>query len=111
MIVRPLIASSFSSSITLVAVNASSPVVGSSRKMRFGSVISSTPIEVRLRSPPETPLHSQGGTKINSPDQRTANLGLRALGKTKLIDNLLHTAKLEVFVARQSQLCSKREHL
>ena len=43
-------------SITDVAVNESKPVVGSSKKIRLGSVISSTPIEVRLRSPPETPL-------------------------------------------------------
>lgn len=43
-------------SITEVAVNESRPVVGSSRKIKLGSVISSTPIDVRLRSPPETPL-------------------------------------------------------
>lgn len=43
-------------SITEVAVNESRPVVGSSRKIKLGSVINSTPIEVRLRSPPDTPL-------------------------------------------------------
>lgn len=45
-------------SITEVAVNESRPVVGSSRKIRLGSVISSTPIEVRFLSPPETPFTS-----------------------------------------------------
>lgn len=43
-------------SITEVAVNESRPVVGSSRKIKLGSVISSTPIEVRFRSPPDTPF-------------------------------------------------------
>ena len=55
--VRPsLRAISPNDSITEVAVNESRPVVGSSWKTRLGSVISSTPIDVRLRSPPETPL-------------------------------------------------------
>jgi len=54
--VLPLFASSFSVSITEVAVKESRPVVGSSRKISCGSVINSTPIDVRLRSPPETPL-------------------------------------------------------
>jgi len=56
MIVRPLLARSFRVSMTDVAVKESRPVVGSSRKIRFGSVISSTPIDVRFLSPPETPL-------------------------------------------------------
>jgi len=43
-------------STTDVAVNESSPVVGSSRKIRLGSVINSTPIDVLFLSPPETPL-------------------------------------------------------
>lgn len=42
--------------MTDVAVKESRPVVGSSRKIKFGSVISSTPIEVRFLSPPETPF-------------------------------------------------------
>jgi len=33
----------------------SNPVVGSSRNKTFGSVNSSTPIEVRFRSPPDIP--------------------------------------------------------
>ena len=56
MTVRPLRLRSLIVSMTVVAVKLSRPVVGSSRKMRFGLVISSTPIEVRLRSPPEIPL-------------------------------------------------------
>jgi len=44
--------------MTDVAVNESRPVVGSSRKIKFGSVMSSTPIDVRFLSPPETPLTS-----------------------------------------------------
>jgi hypothetical protein len=56
MTVLPLIARSFKVSITEVAVNESSPVVGSSKKIRLGSVISSTPIEVLFLSPPDTPL-------------------------------------------------------
>ena len=39
-----------------VAVNESRPVVGSSKKIRVGFVISSTPTEVRFRSPPEIPF-------------------------------------------------------
>lgn len=58
IIVLPLCANSLRVSTTEVAVNESSPVVGSSRKMRLGSVISSTPIEVLFLSPPETPLIS-----------------------------------------------------
>ena len=57
--VRPsFLARSPRDSITDVAVNESRPVVGSSRKIRFGSVISSTPIEVLFLSPPEIPLTS-----------------------------------------------------
>ena len=58
IIVLPPSASSFRVSITDVAVKESRPVVGSSKKMREGSVISSTPIEVLFLSPPETPLTS-----------------------------------------------------
>lgn len=58
MIVRPVLERSFRVSITEVAVNESRPVVGSSKKTRYGSVISSTPIDVLFRSPPETPLTS-----------------------------------------------------
>lgn len=53
-----LLAKSPNVSMTDVAVNESSPVVGSSKKMRLGSVINSTPIDVRFLSPPETPLIS-----------------------------------------------------
>lgn len=37
----------------LLAMNESRPDVGSSRRIILGSVMSSTPIAVRLRSPPE----------------------------------------------------------
>ena len=40
----------------LFAMNESRPDVGSSSKIMEGSVISSTPIEVLLRSPPEISL-------------------------------------------------------
>jgi len=56
MIVLPSFDKSFSVSITLVAVNESRPVVGSSKKMSFGSVINSTPIDVLFLSPPDTPF-------------------------------------------------------
>ena len=56
MIVLPLSAKFFSISTTISAVNESSPVVGSSKKIRLGFVISSTPIEVLFLSPPDTPL-------------------------------------------------------
>lgn len=56
MMVLPLLARSLRISITEVAVKESRPVVGSSKKMRLGSVINSTPIEVLFLSPPETPL-------------------------------------------------------
>ena len=55
-IVLPLIAKSFRISMTEVAVKESKPVVGSSKKIKLGSVISSTPIEVLFLSPPDTPL-------------------------------------------------------
>ena len=54
--VLPLLARSLRISITEVAVKESRPVVGSSKKIRLGSVINSTPIEVLFLSPPETPL-------------------------------------------------------
>jgi len=47
---------SLSTSTTEVAVNESRPVVGSSKNIKFGSVINSTPIEVLFHSPPETPF-------------------------------------------------------
>lgn len=59
MTVRPsFLARSPRVSITEVAVKESSPVVGSSKKIKLGSVMSSTPIDVRLRSPPDTPFTS-----------------------------------------------------
>jgi len=46
----------FKRSRMMNAVNESKPDVGSSSKIASGSVTSSTPIEVLLRSPPETPF-------------------------------------------------------
>jgi hypothetical protein len=43
--------------MTLIAVNESRPVVGSSKKMSEGLEIISTPMEVLFLSPPETPLN------------------------------------------------------
>lgn len=40
----------------VIAVNASSPVVGSSRNNMFGSIINSIPMSVLFLSPPLTPL-------------------------------------------------------
>ena len=57
MTVLPLKARSLRSSITEVAVKESRPVVGSSKKIKLGSVISSTAIEVLFLSPPDTPLN------------------------------------------------------
>jgi hypothetical protein len=56
MIVLPEAANLLRSFITYVAVWESRPVVGSSKKMRLGFVISSTPIDVLFLSPPEIPL-------------------------------------------------------
>lgn len=56
MTVLPDIDNSFKVSMTEVAVKESRPVVGSSKKIRFGSVISSTPIDVLFLSPPDTPF-------------------------------------------------------
>ena len=58
IIVFPASDSSFMVSTTDIAVNESSPVVGSSKKISMGSVMSSTPMEVLFLSPPETPLMS-----------------------------------------------------
>jgi len=54
--VLPYFESSFSVSITEVAVKESNPVVGSSKNIKLGSVISSTPIDVLFLSPPDTPF-------------------------------------------------------
>jgi len=56
--VLPLIANSLKVSTTEVAVKESKPVVGSSKNIKFGSVISSTPMEVLFLSPPDTRLMS-----------------------------------------------------
>jgi hypothetical protein len=56
MIVLPLFANALRILIKIVAVYESRPVVGSSRKIKLGFVISSTPIEHLFLSPPETPL-------------------------------------------------------
>lgn len=54
--VLPCLARVFKSSITCKAVVESRPVVGSSRNMILGLVMSSTPIEVRFLYPPLMPL-------------------------------------------------------
>jgi hypothetical protein len=58
MIVFPQLASSLNVSITEVAVNESNPVVGSSKNISYGSVISSTPIDVLFLSPPDIPFNN-----------------------------------------------------
>lgn len=55
-IVLPSTASLFKRSITYSAVDESSPVVGSSKKIKLGLVSSSTPMLALFLSPPETPL-------------------------------------------------------
>lgn len=52
----PCIASFFKTSSTWRAVVESRPVVGSSRKIKLGLVMSSTPMEVLFLSPPDKPL-------------------------------------------------------
>ena len=52
----PLLASVLSSFAILRAVEESNPLVGSSKKSRDGFVMSSNPIDVLLRSPPDSPL-------------------------------------------------------
>jgi hypothetical protein len=54
--VLPVFAKFLRVSITHVDVKESRPVVGSSKKIKLGSVISSTPIEHLFFSPPETPF-------------------------------------------------------
>ena len=56
MIVLPRFAIEERSWITWRAVVESRPVVGSSKQIMFGFVMSQIPIDVRFRSPPETPL-------------------------------------------------------
>lgn len=46
-------------------VSESSPDVGSSKKITVGSEISSTAIEVRFLSPPETPLMMTPPTRVS----------------------------------------------
>jgi hypothetical protein len=55
MIVRPAFAILFRNLMTFKAVVESSPVVGSSRKIIDGLIRSSTPMDVRFFSPPDTP--------------------------------------------------------
>ncbi len=65
MIVLPCVCAMFYSNLqTLVAVNESSPEVGSSNNMTLGSVINSTPIAVLFRSPPEMVLCSTSPTSV-----------------------------------------------
>lgn len=45
-------------------MNESNPVVGSSKKISCGSVISSTPIDVLFLSPPDIPLTSAPPTLV-----------------------------------------------
>ncbi len=54
--VLPFFAKSLNNKITCKAVVESSPVVGSSKNMALGFVISSIPIDVRFLYPPDTPL-------------------------------------------------------
>ena len=56
MIVFPFLAKSLNNKITCNAVVESNPVVGSSKKIAFGFVISSIPIEVLFLYPPDTPF-------------------------------------------------------
>lgn len=56
MTVLPQAAMSLKTDTTVVAVNESKPVVGSSRKIKSGSVMISTPIDAHFLSPPDTPL-------------------------------------------------------
>eukprot|EP01085_Mycamoeba_gemmipara_P003644 Mycagemm_TRINITY_DN10278_c2_g2::TRINITY_DN10278_c2_g2_i1::g.3644::m.3644 type:complete len:106 gc:universal TRINITY_DN10278_c2_g2_i1:1168-1485(+) len=56
--VRLLLASALSVSMMLRDVKLSRPVVGSSRNSTDGSLMSSTPMAARLRSPPEMPRTS-----------------------------------------------------
>lgn len=54
----PRAASFFRSFTILKAVDESRPLVGSSRNSKEGLVISSYPIDILFRSPPETPLRN-----------------------------------------------------
>jgi hypothetical protein len=54
--VSPSLACFFMSFIILSEVNESSPLVGSSKNIKEGSVIISKPIDTLLRSPPDNPL-------------------------------------------------------
>lgn len=65
-IVRPESARLLSREITYSAVDASSPVVGSSRNKRLGFVSNSTPIFVLFLSPPETPRMNIFPTKVSA---------------------------------------------
>lgn len=56
--VLPSYVNSLKISTNTEAVYESKPVVGSSKKIIIGSVMISTPIDVLLRSPPDTPLIS-----------------------------------------------------
>ena len=56
MTVLPVLDNFLRSCIRERDVSESSPLVGSSRKIKDGLVISSTPMDVLFRSPPEIPL-------------------------------------------------------
>ena len=64
--VQPLRASDERSVTTLHAVNESSPLVGSSRKSTAGRITSSTPIEQRFFSPPDTPRIIRSPTSVSA---------------------------------------------
>lgn len=90
---------------TALAVLASRPVVGSSRKRTEGEMISSIPILQRLRSPPETPLMNSVPTWIQPYSVRTQtqsytagvmssipHLGVCTMSQTKFVYSILHPA-------------------
>mmetsp|Transcript_10492 Transcript_10492/g.24298 ORF Transcript_10492/g.24298 Transcript_10492/m.24298 type:complete len:228 (-) Transcript_10492:97-780(-) len=52
--------------MTLYAANESRPEVGSSKKMSFGCMTSSTPMAVRFFSPPEMPRISSSPTSVSA---------------------------------------------
>jgi|LauGreDrversion4_2_1035121.scaffolds.fasta_scaffold392998_1 hypothetical protein len=75
MIVLPYVVASFYNNLQiLLAIKESRPEVGSSSINTDGSVISSTPIEVRLRSPPEMVFFKPPPIRVSAHFSRPSSL-------------------------------------
>mmetsp|Transcript_15345 Transcript_15345/g.33708 ORF Transcript_15345/g.33708 Transcript_15345/m.33708 type:complete len:133 (+) Transcript_15345:1326-1724(+) len=112
MTVHPAEARSLSTLTTWYAAKESKPLVGSSRQTISGRVMSSTPMAVRFRCPPDNPLMTELPTIVSaqrvSPNEaRSSEMSslLSSLGPESLNAAENERASLGVEVANISSFC------